>query len=335
MGGLEGVLHGDLLEIGLIAQQGSRAEAGEAPVQQLPALDELVPDGVAPLVRGVVRPQDHGDQGVSLLLGGGAETVSGLAGAAGLDADGAAVDIAGVLVPGQQAVGVVELPGLAHVGGGGVVPAGGDDLPEGRVGHGLLGHAVDIPGGGVVVVVVEAVGIDEMGACHAQLLRPLVHPLHEGGDVPGHSDGQGVGRLVGGGQHQAVEQVVDGDLLPGEKAGGGGIIGHVRQSLRRDGHHRIHGQLSPADGLQGQQTGHDLGDAGGVAGLVGVLLVEDLLGVQVDEQGGFGVDGDLRHAGIGDSAGPGDQKGGQQDQGHGQPGGAGENRFHEVRLPRS
>lgn len=40
-----------------------------------------------------------------------------------------------------------------------------------------------------------------------------------------------------------------------------------------------------------EQGGHNLGDAGGVTLLVCRLLVEDLLGVHIDEQGGLGVDG--------------------------------------------
>ena len=330
MRGLEGIFHRDLLEIGLAAEEGGGAEVGEAPVQQPPALDKLHPDGIAPLVLRILRPQDHGDQGVALLFRGGAQAVARLAGAAGLDADGAAVDIAGILVPGQKTVGVEELPGIAHVGGSGVVSSGGDDLPEGGVGHALLGHAEDVPGGGVVIVVMEPVGVGEVGVLHAQLLRPLVHPLHESGDVPGHGDGQGVGGLIGGGYHQAVEQVVDGDLLSGLEVGGGGVLRHAHKGLLRHGDQSVHGQLAPADGLQGQQAGHDLCDAGGIPDIVGVLLVEDLAGVQVHQQGGFGLDGDLRYAGISDGGRTGDQEREEQDQRHGQPDGAGENIFHEI-----
>ena len=60
---------------------------------------------------------------------------------------------------------------------------------------------------GIVVIAVQAVGVDEVGAAHPQFLGPLVHLLHEGGDVPGHRDGQGIGCFVGRSQQQAVEEV--------------------------------------------------------------------------------------------------------------------------------
>ena len=180
------------------------------------------------------------------------------------------------------------------------------------MGHGLLGHDINVPGGGVVVGVVQAVGVHKVGVLHPQLLGPLVHQVHEGGDVPGHGHGQDVGGLVGGDHQQAVEQVMDGDLLPGHDVGGGGVVGDVRKGLGGGGDHGVHGQLPPADGLQGQQGGHDLGDAGGVSDLVCVLLVEDLVGFHVHQQGGGGVDGDGRHALVLYGAGEGAEKPGQE-----------------------
>ena len=90
-----------------------------------------------------------------------------------------------------------------------------------------------------MLAVVQAVGVHKVGAGHAQLLGPLVHPLNKGRDVPADGHGQDIGRLVGGGQHQAVEQVVDGDLFPGLQVRRGGIGGQV---LQGGGVHRHHGR---------------------------------------------------------------------------------------------
>lgn len=135
----------------------------------------------------------------------GHQAVARLSGAAGFDADGAVHGVAVMLGGGQQTVGVEQTAGLGQVGGGDGIAAGGDDLPERRVGHGLLGHAVDVPGCGVVVGVVQAMGIDKVGARHPQLLGTLVHQLHKRGDISTDGHGQYIGRLIGGGQQQAVK----------------------------------------------------------------------------------------------------------------------------------
>ena len=166
-----------------------------------------------------------------------------------------------------------------------------------------------------MVGVVQAVGVDKVGARHAQLLGPLVHALHKGGGVPADGHSQDVGCLVGRGNQQAVEQVLHRDDLPGLEVGGGGVIGDVSQGgcVHSDFGGQI--QLTPAHGLQGEQGGHDLGDAGGVALLIGVLVVEDLVRVQVDEQGGLGIHCDGRHALIVDGACQGGEQPGEQRQG--------------------
>ena len=195
----------ELLQVGLRIQQGGVGEIGKAPVEQPLALGELLALDIAPAVRGVLGPQNHGDQCVPLFLDRGHQAVARLSGAAGFDADGAVHGVAVMLGGGQQTVGVEQTAGLGQVGGGDGIAAGGDDLPERRVGHGLLGHAVDVPGCGVVVGVVQAMGIDKVGARHPQLLGTLVHQLHKRGDISTDGHGQYIGRLIGGGQQQAVK----------------------------------------------------------------------------------------------------------------------------------
>ena len=52
--------------------------------------------------------------------------------------------------------------------------------------EGLFGEYVDIPCGGVVALLVEAVGVDEVGGVAPKLSGPLVHQIHKGRDGPGH-----------------------------------------------------------------------------------------------------------------------------------------------------
>ena len=263
-----------------------------------------------------------------LLLGGSYQAVACFRGAAGFDADGAGVLIAVILVPGQQAVGVVEHPGLGLVGGGDGILACGDDLPEGGMRHGLLGHFVDVLGGGVVIRVVQAVGVGKVGVLHPQLCGPLVHLLHEGGNIPGNGNGQGVGSLVGGGKKQAVEQILHGDFFPCHQVGGGGVLSNIRESLRRDGDHGVQAQLPPAHGLQGEQGGHDFGDAGGVAGFVGALLQQNLIGVQIHQQGGGGIHRNGFNPFVLHCPGQRGEQAGQQAQGQAERNGANQRFFH-------
>ena len=200
------------------------------------------------------------------------------------------------------------------------------------MGHGLLGHGVDVPGGGVVVVVVQTVGVHKVSALHAQLLGTGIHKLHKGGDIAAHRHSQNVGRLVGRDHHQAVEEVLDGDLLPGHNVGGGGVIGDVCQGGRIHGDHGVHGELATGHGFHHQQGGHDLGDAGRVAHLVGIHFMEDLAGVHVHQKGGGGLQGDRFDARVFYRCGPWQQGGGEEGQGQEKRKGANEYFFHRKQA---
>ena len=140
-----------------------------------------------------------------------------------------------------------------------------------------------------MVHALQTVGVGEMGVRAPQLRGPLVHPLHEGVDGPGHPLRQDVGGLVGGDHDDAVEQLLHRQLLPHLDAGVAAVGGQVGDGRLRGGEDRIQGQLSPVHRLQHQQGGHDLGGAGGVEALMDVPGVEHLPGVRVRQQGGFGL----------------------------------------------
>ena len=165
-----------------------------------------------------------------------------------------------------------------------------------------------------MVVVVQAMGIVEMGAGAAQLPGPLVHQLDKGGYVAAHGLGQDVGRLVGGGEEKTVHQVLHRDDLPRLQVGGGAVGGEVELGGAAHRDHLILGQLAPVDGLRHQQGGHHLCDAGRVGLLPGSLLVEDLTVIGVHQNGMAGGDvGDVgRQGGEGGQQGEGQHKGDQQ-----------------------
>ena len=143
-----------------------------------------------------------------------------------------------------------------------------------------------------MVGIVEPVGVDEVGAGAAQLLGPLIHQGHKGVLRPGHRLRQDAGRLVGGHQHHAVQQLLHRQHLAlldvGRAAGGIHIVDQGRRSDRL-----IQGQDPLVHGLQSQQSRHDLGNAGGILGVLLVEAVQHPPGLIVHQQRRLGVY--LRH----------------------------------------
>ena len=123
-----------------------------------------------------------------------------------------------------------------------------------------------------------------MGAHAADVRSLLVHVLDEGLDGAGDPYGQHVGRFTGGGDEEAVEQLLDGELFAGLDVRSGGVRLNPLPQGKTGGELLIQGQLAAVHSVQHQQSGHDLGDAGGIDLLVRVLLVEHRVGVQVHQQ---------------------------------------------------
>ncbi len=294
------------------AEYGLAGKVVKAVFQQVFALSEIV---VFHCVSGGVLPvdaaQDHPDHRAAVLFRGGCQTIACLRSGAGFDADGILIEEAPDPEVGHQSVGVVEDPFRMEVGGGNSVAHRGDDLAEVGVLHGLQAHPGHVPGGGVVVVVVVAVGIHKVRARHAQFGGALIHQVHKGRDASGNQRGQGVTGLIGRGDEGAVQQVPDGEDLPRLQILGGAALPDAGVEVISQGDLGVQGQLAPVYRLRSQKAGHHLGDAGGEAALVGVLFVEDLVVVGVQQQGGGGVDGKAVAFLCGEGRG---QKGGQQAQ---------------------
>ena len=141
-----------------------------------------------------------------------------------------------------------------------------------------------VPGSGHVAVIIQPVHTAKIGVGAAQFSGPLVHPGHKGGQVaPRSVAGHRAGGIVGAGHDHPVQQVDPAHRLPDPQAHGAAVgVLDVGKLLGQAGGH-CNGLLQVQAALQIEQGGHHLGQAGDVAGLVGVLLQDGLAGVQIEQ----------------------------------------------------
>ena len=259
---------------GLGVHQLPVVEGGEHPVQHLGALAVDVVQ---------VRPQHHQAVGVALALGKRDEAAARQGGEAGLHPPDVVPVICVLRVDHQ--VGGADLPlGRVEVGGRQGVGDGLGDLHVPGLGVAGRRDLGQIPGGGHVAVIVQPVHAAEGGVGAAQFGGPLVHLGHKSGQVPRrHIAGHRTGGIVGAGHDHPVQQVDPAHRLPDPQAHGAAVgVLDVGKLLGQAGGHRD-GLLQVQAALQIEQGGHHLGQAGDVAGLVGVLLQDGLAGVQVEQ----------------------------------------------------
>ena len=156
--------------------------------------------------------------------------------------------------------------------------------------HALPGDQGHIPGSRIMVIIMQAVGIGKMRACAAQLLGPAVHLLHESIHIAADHDGHDIGGVIGGRQHDTVEQVFDRDLLAGCQINRGRFRIRDRiQGFLLDRNDLVHGQFSSVNGFESQQGRHDLGRRCRIALFIRVLLIQDLAAVGIDQDRRLGV----------------------------------------------
>ena len=159
---------------------------------------------------------------------------------------------------------------------------GGTDAPKGGILRRVGRQYRHIPRGGVVVLVVQPIGIGKGGARHAKSRRLVVHGGHKSLQ-PAAAIRQRQGRVVAAAQHQAVQQLLHRHHLAGLEIHGGAlhhvIIGH-RDGVRQPGM------------LQHHQGRHDLGGACDPHTPPGVLFIQHFPAVGVHQDGRRG--GELR-----------------------------------------
>ena len=269
------------------AEDLAAAEILEAPVVEGAAVDEvLVVVAAGAVLRGLAA-QDDGDEADPVLLGGGGEAVACGGGVAGLAGLGVLVVVTGVdrgvLV--YEGVGVGQLPLPGDVRGRGGVADAAAYLGEKLVRDGLAVDDGHVAGGGVVVVVRQAVGVGKVRAGAAELGGQGVHLLHKGLDRAAYVLGDDIAGLVCGGEQRAVEQVLERHRLPGDYAGGAAVVHHALKAALAGRDAVGEGEFAALYGLDGDENGHDLRQRGGVGLGIRVLFIKDAAGGGVHQHG--------------------------------------------------
>ena len=121
-----------------------------------------------------------------------------------------------------------------------------------------------------------------MGIRHAELIRADVHHLRKSGFAAADILSHGHCGVVGAGNADGLEHVVQRHLLAGLEPDL--TAAHVVGVLT-DGDKIVKVYLARLEGLKRQQQCHDLGDGGNRAPGIGVFLIEHRAGVLVDQDG--------------------------------------------------
>ena len=158
----------------------------------------------------------------------------------------------------------------------------------------LAAHEGDVIGRGDVPLRRQPRGVEKAGVRHAQLLGAVIHLLHEQLRDARHFLRQRHGGVVAAGNAHGFQKLLHGDLLP---FGQIHLAAAHGRGVGADGDHVLVVQLSPLDGLHGQQQGHDLGDAGRLQLLVLVLREKHLSRFLLHEQRGLGLHRQLHGVG--------------------------------------
>ena len=130
-----------------------------------------------------------------------------------------------------------------------------------------------IPRSGIVILIIQPVGVGERGILHSQFRRLVVHGLHKFLQ-PAAAVRQRQRRVVAAAQHQAVQQFLHRHRLAGLEIHGGALH-HMRS-----GHSNGIGQPGP---VQCYQRRHDFGGAGDPHPPSGILFIQDLAAVRVHQ----------------------------------------------------
>ena len=144
-------------------------------------------------------------------------------------------------------------------------------------------------GRSVVVFVIQAAGVVKMASRAAQAPGLLVHQLGECLPGSAYMAGQGIGALIGRGQHQSVKAVPHGQDIPFINAGAAASSLHIVYIVMGKCNHLI--QIALFQHNQGCQY---LGDTGRVIGLVHVFSIKNRPGVGVHDNARVSLDGHIR-----------------------------------------
>ena len=150
------------------------------------------------------------------------------------------------------------------------VTSGSGNNPKVFIFISCLCNQCHIPCCGIVFLVRQTVGIMKMCIFTSQLLCLLIHHTNKARLVTAHMLCHRIGTFICRFQHNTVEALFHGHLLIHISGNMGGIPLVLVNGIRRKGYHLI--QLTV---LQGNQRGHNLGNAGRIMNLVCVFLIEN------------------------------------------------------------
>ena len=133
-------------------------------------------------------------------------------------------------------------------------------------------------------------GIGKVCVLAAKLCCAIVHTRNERLDRAADVLAENVARLVRRDDEHAVEQLLDRHRLAGDDVRGAAVARETLKGRFRRGDGVGERELPLVDGLKDEQRGHDLRERGGIVFLMGVLFVEDLARVRLDEEAGARVE---------------------------------------------
>ena len=141
-------------------------------------------------------------------------------------------------------------------------------------------HGGHVPRAGIMPLGVEAAGVYKTGMRHAQLRRAGVHHFSEHRLGAAHKFRHGDRRVVGAAHADGLDKLIQSELLA--RLQPDLAAAHIK-SMLTDGHDIRHGNLPRLHRLQCEQQRHDLGDRR--HGHLGVRLffIQDVAGVDGNE----------------------------------------------------
>ena len=170
----------------------------------------------------------------------------------------------------------------------GIVVIGGNDLPEGFILQGCHGDQIHIIGSGVMVVVMHAAGVDKVGIDRSEFRGLFIHHLGEVVQAAvAHIVAEHHGGFVARGEQRRIEQFSGGEGLAPENAcqrSAGAAQGILDVELELDLR-----CVQIRDIFQRQQGGHNFGGGRRIDLFIGVLFIDHLAGIQIDEINRFGI----------------------------------------------
>ena len=150
--------------------------------------------------------------------------------------------------------------------------------------HGFPGQYSDIPGSGIMIVIMISVCVDKMGAVASVCCSGLIHEFHKLGNTSGNRFRDDIGAVVGRQKHGAVKDVNEMHFFSRCEIHGGGI-GRNIDSRFTDSDRIVQDSVAFSI-LNAQQNSQDFGHGCWITDGVRILFKDDLSFVLGNKDGG-------------------------------------------------